>query len=105
MTARKPPRVAVWLLRTLGSGPHLESLVGDLQEQLAAGRGSAWYWCQVGVAIARSCVRFARVHGSSFVAAFVAAWAVMALSFWVNEMVWNSAFAVAQSQRDFLRPL
>ena len=103
MSARKPPKSAMWLLRTLGSGPHLESLIGDLQEQLAHDRSSAWYWRQVGVAIARSCVRFARVHGISFVVAFAAAWAVMALSFWANELVWDSTHAFAQSHRDIMR--
>jgi len=102
MTHRQPPRVAAWLLRVTASGPYAESLEGDLQEQLASGRTSAWYWSQVSVAVVRSGMRFARVHGVSFIAAFAAAWAVMALSFWINELVLESTYVFARSHRDLI---
>jgi uncharacterized protein involved in exopolysaccharide biosynthesis len=46
MTTSGPPGLAVWLLRHLASGPRLESILGDLQEQLSGGRSVAWYWRQ-----------------------------------------------------------
>ena len=46
MTASRPPGLADWLLRHLASGPRLESILGDLQEQLGGGRSVAWYWRQ-----------------------------------------------------------
>ncbi len=105
MIPAQPPKFASWLLRVLSSGPHAESLAGDLQEQYAGGRSSAWYWGQVGVAIARSGMRFARVHGFSFGAAFTAAWIVMALSFWINDLVWSSTHAFAVSHGALIRQI
>jgi hypothetical protein len=43
------------------------------------------------------------VHGFTFVAAFAVAWMVMALSFWVNDLVWSSTHAFSQSYRSFMR--
>jgi hypothetical protein len=105
VTHTQPPKIASWLLRVLSSGPHAESLAGDLQEQYAAGRGAAWYWGQVGIAIVKSGMRFARVHGFSFAAAFTAAWLVMALSFWINDLVWNSTHAFAVSHRSLVQQI
>jgi hypothetical protein len=45
-----PPRLAKVLLDWLAPGN--EALRGDLDEEFAAGRGSAWYWRQVSAAIA-----------------------------------------------------
>jgi hypothetical protein len=103
VTHAQPPKFASWLLRVFTSGPHAEALAGDLQEQYAGGRGATWYWGQVAVAIARSVMRFARVHGFSFAAAFTAAWMVMALSFWINDLVWRSTHAFAVSHRGLLK--
>jgi hypothetical protein len=41
-----PPRLATWLLLTLGVGSDLESIAGDLAEQYPS-RSTAWYWRQV----------------------------------------------------------
>jgi hypothetical protein len=105
VTPAQPPKIALWLLCVLSSGPHAESLAGDLQEQFAGGRSSAWYWRQVGAAIARSGLRFARVHGFSFAAAFTAAWIVMALSFSINELVWNSTHVFAVSHGALIKQM
>jgi hypothetical protein len=47
MNATRPPRLATWLLKRLGSGPKRESLIGDLIEQYQRGRSGLWYWRQV----------------------------------------------------------
>ena len=62
MTASHPPRLADWLLRRLASGPKRRSLIGDLHEQYARGRSSAWYWRQTLGAIAVSGVGDIRRH-------------------------------------------
>jgi hypothetical protein len=47
---RRPPRLASLLLARLA--PNNEALHGDLEEEFARGRTSAWYWRQVMGAIA-----------------------------------------------------
>ena len=54
MATSRPPRLADWLLRRFASGPKKRSLIGDLHEQRARGRSSAWYWRQAISAIAAS---------------------------------------------------
>ena len=46
------PRLAVWLLRYLHQGDR-DAFVGDLREQFAEGRSSAWFWREncMGIAI------------------------------------------------------
>ena len=51
----KPPVLATALLQRLG--PADESFVGDLVEEYAAGRSSAWYWRQVLSAVVLGSVR------------------------------------------------
>ena len=45
MTSRKPPKLAVALLRHLTADDG--SLAGDLEEAFKSGRTSCWYWSQV----------------------------------------------------------
>ena len=47
MNSAKPPRLAAWILEHFGPELHQEALAGDLNEALAQGRSSAWYWRQV----------------------------------------------------------
>ena len=54
------PRVATWLMARLG--PPESPLVGDLDEEWAAGRGRVWFWRQVLTAIVSACVRDIRAH-------------------------------------------
>jgi hypothetical protein len=53
MNTHRPPRLANWLLRRLRYFEYNEALSGDLAEEFAAGRSSAWYWRQTIGAIAR----------------------------------------------------
>lgn len=53
MTASRPPRFALWVLRRCGVDN--ESLVGDLIEEHGARRSQPWLWRQVaGAVLARS---------------------------------------------------
>ena len=45
MTASRPPRLALYVLRTLGVDD--ESLAGDIVEEFGAGRSRLWLWRQV----------------------------------------------------------
>jgi hypothetical protein len=60
MIKRLPPKLALWLLKSLGSPYHRESLAGDLIEQYQEGRSTAWCWGQVAVAILVARVRSVR---------------------------------------------
>jgi hypothetical protein len=51
MKGRTPPKMALWLLQQLGRGYHTESLIGDLIEQYAEGKGGWWVWRESIVAI------------------------------------------------------
>ena len=56
-----PPKLATWLLLTLGCGSDLESIAGDLGEQYSS-RSAAWYWRQVGYAIVIGATQHLRQH-------------------------------------------
>jgi hypothetical protein len=51
MTRRHPPKLGLWLLPRWGRGHHLDSLIGDLIEQCAQGRGGWWAWREIVTAI------------------------------------------------------
>jgi hypothetical protein len=57
-----PPRIATWLLRTLGSGSEIEVLLGDLSKEYRAGRSRAWFWWQVMVAVLVTFLDDVRAH-------------------------------------------
>jgi hypothetical protein len=48
---RLPPKVASWLLRSLGCSRNNEAMLGDIQEQFVAGKSRLWFWLEVAVAI------------------------------------------------------
>jgi hypothetical protein len=51
VTARRPPRLASWVLDHLGMRYRRESLTGDLFEEYQQGRSQLWYWRQVVAAV------------------------------------------------------
>ena len=65
MTARRPPRMARWLVEHFASSYQREALVGDLFEEYQRGRSRLWYWRQVGLAVLYAALRVA--HAFSFV--------------------------------------
>ena len=91
-------RLARWLLQRLAGGPQRDSLIGDLDEQLARGKPSFWYWHQVVSAILIGVASDLREHkrlvtGSVILSfAMVFAWVetTLALYLWVSE-TWVNA--------------
>ena len=92
-------RLARWLLLRLAGGPQRDSLIGDLDEQLARGQSSYWYWHQVVSAIFVGVAGDLRDHkllatGSIILSFAIAlAWveATLALYLWVSE-TWVNAW-------------
>lgn len=78
------PKLATWLLTRLCSARHAESLIGDLHEQVAAGRNRWWYWRQVVIALALSAAQVVRENGLSFIGALAAGWLAMLAWFATN---------------------
>ena len=95
---RVPPRLATWLLRSLGAGPFQESLAGDLLEEYQCGRSRYWYWRQVAVGLFLARTRLLRRTAWSVADTLVAAFALIALGLgtltWAN--VANSDSGVPQ---------
>jgi hypothetical protein len=85
-TAAHLPRLASWLLRRLTSGPNREALIGDLDEQFARGRSSAWYWRQVVSAIVVGVTRDLRQHQLLAIRSVILTWVVVIA--WV-ESTWT----------------
>ena len=90
MSARRPPRLATWLLRNLGSGPHPESIAGDLQERFAAHPSRWWYRRQVLQAVLVSALAEIRSHKILATRAVVVAWisVFIVFSFGQSLMFW-----------------
>jgi hypothetical protein len=92
VNAHRPPRWSSWLLRQV-SGYRSESLIGDLAEQHAAGRGTLWYYRQVILAVTSSHLRLVRLHGVRFLGALaIGAGGVplcIALIQWLSDIVWH----------------
>jgi hypothetical protein len=86
MTGRRPPALAAWLLRTCGSGPAADALLGDLAEEYRAGRSRAWFWTQALSAIAVSFAAELRGHPLVILRAVCLAWLLtMGLTTLMNE--------------------
>ena len=62
MSAAVPPKSATWLLRNLGSGPHLDAIVGDLRELFQTHPSRSWFWRQVLLTIILSALEEIRAH-------------------------------------------
>jgi hypothetical protein len=74
MMSTRPPTVALWLLKRLLTGPNREALLGDLVEQRAGGRSTAWFWKETLIAIGTATAAEVRSHY----------WAVSAIAFFVG---------------------
>ena len=98
MSSRAARVLAECLLRQVG-GYRAESLIGDLMEEYAQGRGASWYWRQVLYAVITSYLRLLRIHGLSFFSA-IALGAVgvelcVALVQWMSEVAWHRELALS----------
>lgn len=74
MMSTRPPIVAFWLLKKLVTGPNREALLGDLLEQRAAGKSSAWFWKETLIAVGATIAAEFRAHY----------WATSAIAFFVG---------------------
>lgn len=92
MTPRRPPALALMLLRQLG-GRHRDSLEGDLLEEFAGGRSAAWFWHQAACAVYVRARTLVRNQATTFLAAalffLVALWSIAPLTYPV--MSWARA--------------
>ena len=59
MRTSHPPRLATLLLERFAAN---EPLIGDLQEEYAAGQSNAWYWRQALTAVAVAMLRGLNIH-------------------------------------------
>ncbi len=100
---RVPPRLATWLLLSLGSGRFAEALAGDLSEEYQRGRSGYWYWRQVAVALFWARTRFLRLTAWSIADRLVAAFALFALG--LGTLAWaNVVKSDAEMPRQHVSP-
>jgi len=88
MKPANPPKLAAWLLYHQVRGYQAESLVGDLTEEYAHGRGDGWYWGQVLRAVARSYHRALRLYGLRLLIAVAAGWCAVLVSIAMLQWMW-----------------
>jgi hypothetical protein len=88
------PTVAIWLLRTFGSGASIDALIGDLVEE-ARGRSAWWVWGQALTAIVVTAAAEIRVHPVLTLRAVGTGLASVAIltAGWVVAMPWVSVTA------------
>ena len=73
---RQPPRIATWMLKHFGSGPDIETLLGDLAEQYQRNGNAMWYWRQALKAIPVSSFKEIRAHKWIAARALLTGWVV-----------------------------
>ena len=78
MTAKRPPRMATWILKHFGSGSHIDELLGDLAEQYVQQGSASWYWRQTLKALPVSFVREIRANKWNAASRLVTGWV-----FWI----------------------
>jgi hypothetical protein len=62
VSLENPPSLPTWLLRTFGSGPTVEVLLGDLSEEYQSRRSARWFWRQALVGVAVCFISEVRAH-------------------------------------------
>jgi len=82
MTIHRPPRLATWIVKRLGSNIIEDALIGDLFEAYQTRRSAFWYWRQVGVAICVGAGRDVWHHLPVALAAIVTGLFVAAVPVW-----------------------
>lgn len=88
MKSAAPPKLASWLLYHQVGGYRAESLVGDLTEEYAQGRGDGWYWGQVLLAVASSYRRALRLYGGRALIAVAVGWCVLVVGVTLLAQLW-----------------
>src|SRR5262245_53777074 len=80
MTPTQPPRIATWMLKRFGSGPDIETLLGDLAEQYQLNSSAIWYWRQAMKAIPVSFFRDIRAHKWTVAKALMNGWVLWVIA-------------------------
>ena len=75
----RTPKLALWLLRTCGSGDSIDPLIGDLIEERERGRSLGWFWRQAITAMATGVVATVWTHKRLATESAVVGWAVLAI--------------------------
>lgn len=75
-----PPRIATWMLKRFGSGPNIETLLGDLAEQYQQDSSATRYWRQALKAIPVSFFRDVRAHKWSVAKSLMTGWILWILA-------------------------
>jgi len=83
MSIAEPPRLSTWLLERLAPRHRRESLVGDLREQVHAGRSAWWYRRQVFGTILVGLAADIAAHKLLAVRALAIGWSAMYLLYQV----------------------
>lgn len=83
-----PPKLASWLLYRQVRGYRAESLVGDLTEEYAHGRGDGWYWGQVLLAVGRSYRRALSLYGARALFAVAVGWGALVIGIALLARIW-----------------
>jgi hypothetical protein len=77
MEHRTPPPFATWLLTHFGSGHHIETVVGDLQERFRTHPSKVSYWRQVLLALVVSAFEEVLAHKILATRALLVGWATI----------------------------
>ncbi len=81
-------RIPTWLLRTFGSGPSIETWIGDLTEEYHEGRSAVWFWGQAMMAIPTTFITEVWAHRLLTFRALAMGWMlVTGLSWVVRELL------------------
>ena len=88
MKSAAPPKLASWLLYHQVGGYRAESLVGDLTEEYAQGRGDGWYWSQVLLAVAGSYRRALKLYGMRALIAVAVGWCALVVGVTLLAQLW-----------------
>ena len=73
----QPPRIATWMLKHFGSGPDIETLLGDLAEQYQQNGNAMRYWRQALKAVPVSFFKETRAHKWIAASALLTGWVVL----------------------------
>jgi hypothetical protein len=94
MSRPDPPALAIRLMTRLVTGPHCESLIGDLIEQHRRRRSTLWFWRQAVIAIGRSVGNEMRCH--PVMTLWIAAFSASFEQIWIRSRIWIWFYRIDQ---------
>ena len=100
MEMRLPPKLATWLLLHLGSGDHLDAIVGDLRERFETYPSRSRYWRQVVLAISVGAAEEVRSHRLIALRAVLTGWLALIGTVWFLGVLTYTLWVVANGGVD-----